>query len=169
MNLEFSLLVLTLFILCASVLLVLIKTALFFVILKSQQQLTTDACEFGTHVCLKVVSLPLLYGTRLPVYGTLPAWDLGQVTLIGRISLGAYCALVILHSLCLHKNCPAGVWRSKWWSDPKWIICRFWPFWAGQRSHISCNNIPFTPRQSAKHIEFVKHLVNKVFMVMPAA
>jgi len=165
MNLDLSLLVSEpLFILCASVLLVLIKTAIIFVILKANKQLTTDAMRVGLMLS-QGGEFAFVVMAQAASNGTLPAEISAQVTLIVGISMALTAPLVILHSLWFtSKNCPAVYDSQSDESEPQVIIAGFGRFGQVSGRILAANNIPFTALdKDAKHIEFVKQFGNKVF------
>jgi monovalent cation:proton antiporter-2 (CPA2) family protein len=165
MNLDLSLLVSEpLFIICASVILVLIKTTIIFVILKANKQLTTDAMRVGLMLS-QGGEFAFVVMAQAASNGILPAEVSAQVTLIVGISMALTAPLVILHSLWFtSKNCPAVYDSQSDESEPQVIIAGFGRFGQVSGRILAANNIPFTALdKDAKHIEFVKQFGNKVF------
>lgn len=165
MNLDLSLLVSEpLFIICASVILVLIKTTIIFVILKANKQLTTDAMRVGLMLS-QGGEFAFVVMAQAASNGILPVEVSAQVTLIVGISMALTAPLVILHSLWFtSKNCPAVYDSQSDESEPQVIIAGFGRFGQVSGRILAANNIPFTALdKDAKHIEFVKQFGNKVF------
>jgi monovalent cation:H+ antiporter-2, CPA2 family len=165
MNLDLSLLVSEpLFIICASAILVLIKTTIIFVILKANKQLTTDAMRVGLMLS-QGGEFAFVVMAQAASNGILPAEVSAQVTLIVGISMALTAPLVILHSLWFtSKNCPAVYDSQSDESEPQVIIAGFGRFGQVSGRILAANNIPFTALdKDAKHIEFVKQFGNKVF------
>jgi CPA2 family monovalent cation:H+ antiporter-2 len=165
MNLDLSLLVSKpLFILSASVALVLIKTGVIFSILKLAKQNNTDAMR---------VALMLSQGGEFAFVvmaqasdnGLLPLQISGEVTLIVGISMALTAPFVILHSLWFtSKNCPAVYDRKDELHEPEVLIAGFGRFGQVSGRILAANNIPFTALdKDAEHIEFVRQFGNKVF------
>ena len=165
MNLDLSLLVSKpLFILSASVLLVLIKTGVIFSILKIAKQRKTDAMR---------VALMLSQGGEFAFVvmaqasgnGLLPLQISSEVTLIVGISMALTAPLVILHSLWFtSRSCPAVYDISADISEPQVLIAGFGRFGQISGRILAANHIPFTALdKDAEHIEFVKKFGNKVF------
>tara|TARA_R110002167_G_scaffold196935_2_gene399957 strand:+ start:842 stop:2602 length:1761 start_codon:yes stop_codon:yes gene_type:complete len=165
MNLDLSLLVSEpLFIICASVILVLIKTTIIFVILKANKQLTTDAMRVGLMLS-QGGEFAFVVMAQAASNGILPVEVSAQVTLIVGISMALTAPLVILHSLWFtSKNCPSVYDSQSDESEPQVIIAGFGRFGQVSGRILAANNIPFTALdKDAKHIEFVKQFGNKVF------
>jgi len=165
MNLDLSLLVSEpLFIICASVLLVLIKSVIIFAILKANKQLTTDAMRIGLMLS-QGGEFAFVVMAQAASNGILPTEVAAQVTLIVGISMALTAPLVILHSLWFtSKNCPAVYDSHSDESEPQVIIAGFGRFGQVSGRILAANNIPFTALdKDAKHIEFVKQFGNKVF------
>ncbi|MEP7702654.1 monovalent cation:proton antiporter-2 (CPA2) family protein [Paraglaciecola sp. 25GB23A] len=165
MNLDLSLLVSEpLFIICASVILVLIKTTIIFAILKANKQLTTDAMRIGLMLS-QGGEFAFVVMAQAASNGILPTEVAAQVTLIVGISMALTAPLVILHSLWFtSKNCPAVYDSHSDESEPQVIIAGFGRFGQVSGRILAANNIPFTALdKDAKHIEFVKQFGNKVF------
>lgn len=165
MNLNLSLLVSEpLFIVGASVLLVLIKTAIIFVILKANKQLTTDAMRIGLMLS-QGGEFAFVVMTQAASNGILTADTAAQVSLIVGISMALTAPLVILHSFWFtSKNCPAVYDSQSDEGEPQVIIAGFGRFGQVSARILAANNIPFTALdKDAKHIEFVKQFGNKVF------
>lgn len=165
MNLDLSLLVSEpIFIVTASLLLVLIKTLIIFVILKANKQLTTDAMRVGLMLS-QGGEFAFVVMAQAAGNGILPGDIAAQVTLIVGISMALTAPLVILHSLWFtSKNCPAVYDTKSDDSEPQVIIAGFGRFGQVSARILAANNIPFTALdKDAKHIEFVKQFGNKVF------
>jgi monovalent cation:proton antiporter-2 (CPA2) family protein len=165
MNLDLSLLVSEpLFIICASVLLVSIKSVIIFAILKANKQLTTDAMRIGLMLS-QGGEFAFVVMAQAASNGILPTEVAAQVTLIVGISMALTAPLVILHSLWFtSKNCPAVYDSHSDESEPQVIIAGFGRFGQVSGRILAANNIPFTALdKDAKHIEFVKQFGNKVF------
>jgi monovalent cation:H+ antiporter-2, CPA2 family len=165
MNLDLSLLVSApLFIVSASMLLVLIKTVIIFLILKANKQLTTDAMRVGLMLS-QGGEFAFVVMAQAASNGLIPPETAAQVTLIVGISMALTAPLVILHSLWFtSKNCPAVYDSKSDESEPQVIIAGFGRFGQVSARILAANNIPFTALdKDAKHIEFVKQFGSKVF------
>jgi CPA2 family monovalent cation:H+ antiporter-2 len=165
MNLDLSLLVSKpLFILTASVVLVLIKTGVIFSILKLAKQRNTDAMRVGLMLSQGGEFAFVVMG-QASANGLLPLEVSSEVTLIVGISMALTAPLVILHSLWFNsKNCPAVYDTSGELSEPEVLIAGFGRFGQVSARILAANNIPFTALdKDAEHIEFVKKFGSKVF------
>lgn len=165
MNLDLSLLVSEpLFIISASIMLVLIKTLIIFLILKANKQLTTDAMRIGLMLS-QGGEFAFVVMTQATGSGILAPDIAAQVSLIVGISMALTAPLVILHSMWFtSKNCPAVYDSHRDESEPQVIIAGFGRFGQVSARILAANNIAFTALdKDAKHIEFVKQFGNKVF------
>jgi CPA2 family monovalent cation:H+ antiporter-2 len=165
MNLDLSLLVSKpLFILTASVVLVLIKTGIIFSILKMAKQRNTDAMRVGLMLS-QGGEFAFVVMAQASGNGLLPLQISGEVTLIVGISMALTAPLVILHSLWFtSRNCPAVYDTAADLSEPEVLIAGFGRFGQVSARILAANNIPFTALdKDAEHIEFVKQFGNKVF------
>jgi CPA2 family monovalent cation:H+ antiporter-2 len=165
MNLDLSLLVSKpLFILSASVVLVLIKTTVIFSILTIAKQRKTDAMRIGLMLS-QGGEFAFVVMAQASSNGVLPIQISSEVTLIVGISMALTAPLVILHSLWFtSRNCPA-VYDSKAdLSEPEVLIAGFGRFGQVSGRILAANKIPFTALdKDAEHIEFVRKFGNKVF------
>jgi CPA2 family monovalent cation:H+ antiporter-2 len=165
MNLDLSLLVSKpLFILSASVILVLIKTGVIFSILKMAKQSNTDAMRVGLMLS-QGGEFAFVVMAQASGNGLLPLNISSEVTLIVGISMALTAPLVILHSLWFtSRNCPAVYDTKDELSEPEVLIAGFGRFGQVTGRILAANNIPFTALdKDAEHIEFVKQFGNKVF------
>jgi CPA2 family monovalent cation:H+ antiporter-2 len=165
MNLDLSLLVTKpLFILSASVVLVLIKTGVIFSILKIAKQRKTDAIRIGLMLS-QGGEFAFVVMAQASGNGLLPLQISSEVTLIVGISMALTAPLVILHSLWFtSRNCPAVYDTSADLSEPEVLIAGFGRFGQISARILAANHIPFTALdKDAEHIEFVKQFGNKVF------
>jgi CPA2 family monovalent cation:H+ antiporter-2 len=165
MNLDLSLLVSKpLFILSASVVLVLIKTGVIFSILKIAKQRKTDSMRIGLMLS-QGGEFAFVVMAQASGNGVLPVYISSEVTLIVGISMALTAPLVILHSLWFNsRNCPAVYDTAADLSEPEVLIAGFGRFGQVSARILAANNIPFTALdKDAEHIEFVKQFGNKVF------
>ncbi|MFT6990488.1 MAG: CPA2 family monovalent cation:H+ antiporter-2 [Paraglaciecola sp.] len=165
MNLDLSLLVSKpLFILSASVMLVLIKTGIIFSILKLAKQRKTDAIRVGLMLS-QGGEFAFVVMAQASSNGVLPLQISSEVTLIVGISMALTAPLVILHSFWFtSRNCPAVYDTSADISEPEVLIAGFGRFGQVSARILAANHIPFTALdKDAEHIEFVKQFGNKVF------
>jgi monovalent cation:H+ antiporter-2, CPA2 family len=157
MNLDLSLFISEpMFIICASLCLVLLKTSLIFVILKGTKQLTTDAMRVGLMLS-QGGEFAFVVMQQSTANGILPASVSAEVTLIVGISMALTAPLVILHSLWFtSRNCPAVYDSKSDTSEPQVLIAGFGRFGQLSARILAANDIPFTALdKDAKHIEFV--------------
>lgn len=152
------------FILSASVLLVLIKTVVIFAILRMAKQQNTDAMRIGLMLS-QGGEFAFVIMAQASGNGLLPLAIANEVTLIVGISMALTAPLVILHSLWFNsRNCPAVYDRETDLSEPEVLIAGFGRFGQVSARILAANNIPFTALdKDAEHIEFVKQFGNKVF------
>jgi CPA2 family monovalent cation:H+ antiporter-2 len=165
MNLDLSLLVYKpLFILSASVLLVLLKTGIIFSILKMAKQRKTDAIRVGLMLS-QGGEFAFVVMAQASSNGLLPLQISSEVTLIVGVSMALTAPLVILHSLWFtSRNCPAVYDTSADLSEPGVLIAGFGRFGQVSARILAANHIPFTALdKDAEHIEFVRQFGNKVF------
>lgn len=165
MNLDLSLLVSKpLFIVSASVVLVLIKTVIIFSILKLAKQRKTDSIRIGLMLS-QGGEFAFVVMAQASGNGLLPLEVSSEVTLIVGISMALTAPLVILHSLWFtSKNCPAVYDSAADFSEPEVLIAGFGRFGQVSGRILAANNIPFTALdKDAEHIEFVRQFGNKVF------
>jgi monovalent cation:proton antiporter-2 (CPA2) family protein len=165
MNLDLSLLVSKpLFILSASVALVLIKTGVIFSILKIAKQRKTDAIRIGLMLS-QGGEFAFVVMAQASGNGLLPVQISNEVTLIVGISMALTAPLVIFHSFWFTStNCPAVYDTSADLNEPEVLIAGFGRFGQVSGRILAANNIPFTALdKDAEHIEFVKQFGNKVF------
>jgi CPA2 family monovalent cation:H+ antiporter-2 len=165
MNLDLSLLVSKpLFIISASVFLVLIKTGIIFSILKLAKQRKTDAIRIGLMLS-QGGEFAFVVMAQASGNGLLPLQISSEVTLIVGISMALTAPLVILHSLWFNSSsCPAVYDASTDLSEPEVLIAGFGRFGQVSGRILAANNIPFTALdKDAEHIEFVRQFGNKVF------
>jgi CPA2 family monovalent cation:H+ antiporter-2 len=165
MNLDLSLLVSKpLFILSASVMLVLVKTGIIFAILKMAKQRKTDAIRVGLMLS-QGGEFAFVVMAQASGNGLLPLQISSEVTLIVGISMALTAPLVILHSLWFNsRNCPAVYDSSPDINEPEVLIAGFGRFGQVSGRILAANNIPFTALdKDAEHIEFVRQFGNKVF------
>jgi CPA2 family monovalent cation:H+ antiporter-2 len=165
MNLDLSLLVSKpLFILSASVILVLVKTGIIFAILKMAKQRKTDAIRVGLMLS-QGGEFAFVVMAQASGNGLLPLQISSEVTLIVGISMALTAPLVILHSLWFNsRNCPAVYDSSPDFNEPEVLIAGFGRFGQVSGRILAANNIPFTALdKDAEHIEFVRQFGNKVF------
>jgi monovalent cation:proton antiporter-2 (CPA2) family protein len=165
MNLDLSLLVSKpLFILSASVILVLVKTGIIFAILKMAKQRKTDAIRVGLMLS-QGGEFAFVVMAQASGNGLLPLQISSEVTLIVGISMALTAPLVILHSLWFNsRDCPAVYDSSHDLNEPEVLIAGFGRFGQVSGRILAANNIPFTALdKDAEHIEFVRQFGNKVF------
>ncbi|MFT5543224.1 MAG: monovalent cation:proton antiporter-2 (CPA2) family protein [Glaciecola sp.] len=165
MNLDLQLLINEpVFIVSMSILLVAVKTAIIFAILRSSKQSMRDSMRIaimlsqGGEFAFVVMTLALSNAV-------LDASIAGQVNLIVGLSMALTSPIVILYSLFFNtKNCPAVYDSFTDSSDPKVIIVGFGRFGQISGRMLFANGIPFTAMdKDAEHIEFVKKFGNKVY------
>ncbi|AGH43696.1 monovalent cation:proton antiporter-2 (CPA2) family protein [Paraglaciecola psychrophila] len=165
MNLDLSLLVSKpLFILSASVILVLVKTGIIFAILKMAKQRKTDAIRVGLMLS-QGGEFAFVVMAQASGNGLLPLQISSEVTLIVGISMALTAPLVILHSLWFNsRDCPAVYDSSPDLNEPEVLIAGFGRFGQVSGRILAANNILFTALdKDAEHIEFVRQFGNKVF------
>lgn len=165
MNLDLGLLVSEpIFIVSAAIILVLIKTAVIYAILRISGQSNTDSMR---------IALMLSQGGEFAFVvmaqaGTNGLFDLqiaNQVTLIVGLSMALTSPIVILHSLLFNsRNCPAVYDTASDTDEPQVIIAGFGRFGQISGRLLAANHIPFTALdKDAEQIEFVRKFGNKIF------
>lgn len=165
MNLDLSILLSDpLFIISASLLLVLIKTLIIFSVLKLAKQRNTDAWRVGLMLS-QGGEFAFVVMAQAATNGIIPVQISSEVTLIVGISMALTAPLVILHSLWFtSKNCPAVYDSKAELSEPEVLIAGFGRFGQVSGRILAANHIPFTALdKDAEHIEFVRQFGNKVF------
>lgn len=165
MNLDLGLLVSQpIFIVSAAVLLVAIKTAVIYAILKLSKQTKTDSMR---------VALMLSQGGEFAFVvmaqaagnGLIESQIANQVTLIVGISMALTSPIVILHSLLFSSNNCRPVYDKQAETDePQVIIAGFGRFGQISGRLLAANHIPFTALdKDAEQIEFVRKFGSKIF------
>jgi CPA2 family monovalent cation:H+ antiporter-2 len=165
MNLDLSILAAEpVFIISASLILVLIKTLIIFAVLKLAKQRNTDAWRVGLMLS-QGGEFAFVVMAQAATNGIIPVQISSEVTLIVGISMALTAPLVILHSLWFtSKNCPAVYDTKAELSEPEVLIAGFGRFGQVSGRILAANNIPFTALdKDAEHIEFVRQFGNKVF------
>lgn len=165
MNLDLQLLINEpVFIISMSILLVVVKAAIIFVILRASKQSGKDAMRValmlsqGGEFAFVVMTLALSNAV-------LDASIAGQVNLIVGLSMALTSPIVIIYSLFFNtRNCPAVYDSFSDNSEPKVIIAGFGRFGQITGRILAANGIPFTAMdKDAEHIEFVRQFGNKVY------
>lgn len=165
MNLDLDILIAEpVFIISASLILVLIKTLIIFSVFKLAKQRNTDAWRVGLMLS-QGGEFAFVVMAQAATNGIIPVQISSEVTLIVGISMALTAPLVILHSLWFtSKNCPAVYDTKAELSEPEVLIAGFGRFGQVSGRILAANNIPFTALdKDAEHIEFVKQFGNKVF------
>ncbi|MDU0354233.1 monovalent cation:proton antiporter-2 (CPA2) family protein [Paraglaciecola aquimarina] len=152
------------FILSAAAMLVLVKTAVIFVILKLAKQQNTDAIRIGLMLS-QGGEFAFVVMTQAAGNGVVDATIASQITLVVGISMALTSPLVILHSLWFNsQNCPAVYDTNRDTDEPQVIIAGFGRFGQVTARILAANDIPFTALdKDAEHIEFLKQFGSKVF------
>jgi monovalent cation:proton antiporter-2 (CPA2) family protein len=165
MNLDLQLLVNDpVFIVSMSILLVIVKAAIIFSILRASKQSSTDSMRIaimlsqGGEFAFVVMTLALSNSL-------LDASIAGQVNLIVGLSMALTSPAVIVYSLFFNtKNCPAVYDSYADASESRVIIAGFGRFGQITGRILAANSIPFTAMdKDAEHIEFVRQFGNKVY------
>lgn len=165
MNLDLQLLINDpVFIVSMSVLLVLVKAAVIFVILRTSKQSSKDAMRIalmlsqGGEFAFVVMTLALSNAV-------LDASIAGQVNLVVGLSMALTSPIVIVYSLFFNtRNCPAVYDSFADSAEPKVVIAGFGRFGQITGRILSANGIAFTAMdKDAEHIEFVRQFGNKVY------
>jgi len=165
MNLDLSILMAEpVFIVAASLLLVLIKTLIIFSVFKLAKQRNTDAWRVGLMLS-QGGEFAFVVMAQAANNEILAVQISSEVTLIVGISMALTAPLVILHSLWFtSKNCPAVYDTKAEHNEPEVLIAGFGRFGQVSARILAANNIPFTALdKDAEHIEFVRQFGNKVF------
>lgn len=152
------------FIVSMSILLVIVKAAIIFSILRVSKERSTDSMRIaimlsqGGEFAFVVMTLALSNTV-------LDASIAGQVNLIVGLSMALTSPAVIVYSLFFNtKNCPAVYDSFTDTSEPKVIIAGFGRFGQITGRILAANSIPFTAMdKDAEHIEFVRQFGNKVY------
>lgn len=165
MNLDLQLLVSDpVFIVAAAIVLVIVKTAIIYAILKASKQSNTDSIRVGLMLSqggeFAFVVMGQAIGSQL--VDTVLA---SQITLIVGVSMALTSPLVILQSIWFNSmNCPAVYDTSSETNEPQVIIAGFGRFGQISARILSANQIPFTALdKDAEQIEFVKKFGSKIF------
>jgi monovalent cation:proton antiporter-2 (CPA2) family protein len=165
MNLDLQLLVNDpVFIVSMSILLVIVKAAIIFSILRASKQSSSDSMRIaimlsqGGEFAFVVMTLALSNSV-------LDASIAGQVNLIVGLSMALTSPAVIVYSLFFNtKNCPAVYDSYTDASESRVIIAGFGRFGQITGRILAANSIPFTAMdKDAEHIEFVRQFGNKVY------
>nr|WP_297348040.1 monovalent cation:proton antiporter-2 (CPA2) family protein [uncultured Glaciecola sp.] len=165
MNLDLQLLVNDpVFIVSMSILLVVVKAAIIFSILRASKQSSTDSMRIaimlsqGGEFAFVVMTLALSNSV-------LDASIAGQVNLIVGLSMALTSPAVIVYSLFFNtKNCPAVYDSYADASESRVIIAGFGRFGQITGRILAANSISFTAMdKDAEHIEFVRQFGNKVY------
>lgn len=165
MNLDLSLLLSQpVFIIGMSMLLVAIKGAIVYAILRANKQSTTDSVRIGLMLS-QGGEFAFVVMTLAVSSAVLSENIAGQVNLIVGISMALTSPVVIFYSLFFNtKNCPAVYDTESADDEPQVIIAGFGRFGQITARVLSANNIAFTAMdKDAEHIEFVKQFGNRVF------
>jgi CPA2 family monovalent cation:H+ antiporter-2 len=165
MNLDLTILISEpIFILSASVLLVVIKTGVIFVMLKLVKQSNTDALRVGLMLS-QGGEFAFVVMAQAANNGVIAGSIASEVTLIVGISMALTSPLVILHSMWFSsRNCPPVYETNSDQSEPEVIIAGFGRFGQVSARILAANDIRFTALdKDAEHIEFVKAFGSKVF------
>ena len=165
MNLDINLLVSEpLFIVGASLLLVLVKTLIIFSILRLTKQTTTDALRVGLMLS-QGGEFAFVVMAQAAGNGLIDSLIANQVTLIVGISMALTAPLVIMHSIWFNsRNCPAVYDTETEQEEPQVIIAGFGRFGQISARLLLANQIPFTALdKDAEHIQFVRQFGNKIF------
>jgi monovalent cation:proton antiporter-2 (CPA2) family protein len=165
MNLDLQLLVNDpVFMVSMSILLVVVKGAIIFSILRASKQSSSDSMRIaimlsqGGEFAFVVMTLALSNSV-------LDASIAGQVNLIVGLSMALTSPAVIVYSLFFNtKNCPAVYDSYADASESRVIIAGFGRFGQITGRILAANSIPFTAMdKDAEHIEFVRQFGNKVY------
>ncbi len=165
MHLDLSLLVAKpIFILSASLILVLIKLLIIYGILRLNKQTNIDSIRIGLMLSQggEFAFVVMSHAASNGIFNI----DLAnEVTLIVGISMALTSPLVILQSILFSsRNCPPVYDTSRDTDEPQIIIAGFGRFGQITARILSANHIPFTALdKDAEHIEFVKKFGSKIF------
>ena len=165
MNLNLALLVAEpLFILGASVLLVLVKGGVIFTILRLAKQNTTDSVRIGLMLS-QGGEFAFVVMSQAASTGVVDTIISQQVTLVVGISMALTSPLVILHSIWFNsKNCPAVYDVEPNEKEPQVLIAGLGRFGQVSARILTANKIPFIALdKDPEQIDFLKKFGSKVF------
>lgn len=165
MNLDISLLISEpVFIVSASLLLVLVKSLIIFFILRLAKQSSTDALRIGLMLS-QGGEFAFVVMAQAAGNGLIDSQIANQITLIVGLSMALTAPLVILHSLWFNsRNCPAVYDTASDQDEPQVLIAGFGRFGQISARLLVANQIPFTALdKDAEHIEFVRQFGNRIF------
>lgn len=165
MNLDLSLLVSEpVFIVSAAILLVVIKTAVIYSILRFSGQTNTDSMRVALMLS-QGGEFAFVVMAQAGANSLFDAQIASQVTLIVGLSMAFTSPIVILHSLLFNsRNCPAVYDSASETDEPQVIIAGFGRFGQISGRILAANHIPFTALdKDAEQIEFVRKFGNKIF------
>jgi CPA2 family monovalent cation:H+ antiporter-2 len=165
MNLDLQLLVdKPLTVAVATLLLVAIKAAIIFFILKLNKQSSTDSARVSIMLCqggeFAFVVMTLAVSNQV-----IEPHVASMVNLVVGVSMALTSPLVIAYSCVFNsKNCPAVYDTHHDSQEPRVLIAGFGRFGQITARILTANGVPFTAMdKDAKHIEFVQQFGNKVF------
>lgn len=165
MNLDLGLLVSEpVFIVFGSILLVAVKAAIIFALLRWQKQSSVDA----TRVALMLSQggeFAFVVMAQAAGSGVLQAPLANQITLMVGISMALTSPLVIVHSIWFRsRNCRPVYDNARDTDEPQVLIAGFGRFGQISARILTANHIPYTALdKDADQIEFVKKFGNKTF------
>ena len=165
MNLDLGLLVAKpVFILSASVILVLIKALIIYTIMRLNKQSNTDAVRIALMLS-QGGEFAFVIMAQAAANSVLSIDLANEVTLMVGISMALTSPLVILQSLLFSsRNCPPVYDSTHDTDEPQVIIAGFGRFGQITARILHANQIPFTALdKDADHIEFVKQFGSKIF------
>ena len=147
-----------------ALLLVLLKAAVIFTILKLNKESNVDSIRVALMLS-QGGEFAFVIMAQASSNSLLPALIADQVTLVVGLSMAMTAPLVILHSLWFKsQNCP-NVYESDVQDDePKVLIAGFGRFGQITARILKAHNISFTALdRNAEHIEFARKFGNKVY------
>lgn len=147
-----------------ALLLVLLKAAVIFTILKLNKESNVDSIRVALMLS-QGGEFAFVIMAQASSNSLLPALIADQVTLVVGLSMAMTAPLVILHSLWFKsQNCP-NVYESDVQDDePKVLIAGFGRFGQITARILKAHNISFTALdKNAEHIEFARKFGNKVY------
>ncbi len=165
MNLDLQLLISQpIFIISAAIVLVIIKTAIIYAILKASKQSNTDSMRIGLMLS-QGGEFAFVVMSQAMASQLIETTMANQITLIVGVSMALTSPLVILHSIWFNsRNCPAVYDTQSDTDEPQVIIAGFGRFGQISARILSANHIPFTALdKDAEQIEFVKQFGSKIF------
>ena len=165
MNLDLQLLISEpIFIIGAALLLIAIKTAIIYGILRLAKQAKTDALRVGLMLSQGGEFAFVVMGQAATSQIMEPELA-NQIILIVGMSMALTSPLVILYSMWFNSlNCPPVYDSGRDTDEPKVIIAGFGRFGQISARILSANHIPFTALdKDAEQIEFVRQFGNKIF------